>query len=175
MNKETNSSPYKITGDGNLSGAITASVATMGITVKIVNKSNNNTPYYQHPNDAGMDLCAYLTHGNVTIPPFQRVLIPTGVYLGIPNGFELQVRSRSGLALKKGIIVLNAPGTVDSGYIGEVGVILANISNESYVVENGDRIAQMVFSQYTKANLERVETLEETDRGAGGFGSTGVK
>lgn len=121
-----------------------------------------------------MDVRANLT-SSVELKPFQRALIPTGLFLEIPEGFECQVRPRSGLALKKGITVLNSPGTIDADYRGEVGVILINLSDETFVVENGERIAQLVFAEYKQAKWIETEVLTETERGAGGFGSTGVK
>jgi dUTP pyrophosphatase len=121
-----------------------------------------------------MDVRANLTE-SICLNPLERKLIPTGLFLEIPAGFECQVRPRSGLALKKGITVLNSPGTIDADYRGEVGVILINLSNEAFVIENGERIAQLIFSKVEQIEFEQVENLSETERGAGGFGSTGVK
>ena len=142
--------------------------------VKVINKSNNPLPEYSTPLSAGFDLRANLT-GPITINPGDRILVGTGLYIALEPGYEAQVRPRSGLALKKGITVLNAPGTVDADYRGEVGVILYNASNEAFVVEPGERIAQMVIARYEQAELIQVETLDETERGDGGFGHTGVK
>lgn len=151
---------------------------TMRLKVKIINNSENPDPTYQKVGDSGFDFMASLPEGaTITIEPMKRALIPTGLHFQIPIGFELQVRPRSGLALKNGITVLNTPGTVDSGYRGEVKVILFNTGEEPFVIKNGDRIAQGViapvqFSKTTK--FVRVNNLDESDRGSGGFGSTGV-
>ena len=128
-------------------------------------------PAYAHPSDAGMDLRSV---ADVTIPRFGRALVPTGLVALLPPGYEAQVRPRSGLALKKGVTVLNSPGTIDSGYRGEIGVILANFGEEAFEVRNGDKIAQLVVAPVTQAAVERTDVVDETDRGAGGFGSTGV-
>lgn len=141
--------------------------------VHIINKSRHSLPQYATDQSAGVDLCANVD-SPVVIPPLGRALIPTGLYIALPNGWEAQVRPRSGLALKKGITVLNAPGTIDADYRGEVGVILVNLSNEDFVINDGDRIAQMVFSQYGKTEFVEVQTLDQTERGDGGFGHTGV-
>jgi dUTP pyrophosphatase len=140
--------------------------------IKIINKSSNPLPSYQTAHAAGMDLMAHLST-SVTLQPMERKLIPTGLFVEIPAGFEAQVRPRSGLALKKGITVLNSPGTVDADYRGEIGVILINLSNEPFSRENGERIAQLVIAAHEKAEWKQVEILEETQRGSGGFGSTG--
>ena len=140
--------------------------------VKIVNKSAYPTPSYATEKSAGMDLKADIKEP-VTLGPFERALIPTGLYIALPDGTEAQVRPRSGLAAKHGISVLNAPGTIDADYRGEVKVILVNLSNEPFVVNPGERIAQMVVAQYAKVEWEEVEILDETLRGEGGFGSTG--
>ena len=133
------------------------------------------TPEYKTEGSSGMDLCAYIEDGSViTITPGQRTLVKTGISMVIPSGFEGQVRPRSGLALKNGITVLNTPGTIDSDYRGEIGIILVNHSQESFNINNGDRIAQIIFSPVIKANLSIAENLDETIRGEGGFGSTGV-
>ena len=128
-------------------------------------------PTYAHPGDAGMDLCSVQS---LVIPPGGRALVPTGLAMALPSGYEAQVRPRSGLALKRGVTVLNTPGTIDEGYRGEVGVILANFGNTDFVVEKGDRIAQMVIAPVTRAEIVEVSQVDETDRGTGGFGSTGV-
>lgn len=142
--------------------------------VKIKNTSQHELPKYETSASAGVDLRANLETA-ITLKPLERVLVKTGLFLEIPEGFEAQVRPRSGLALKKGITVLNSPGTVDADYRGEVGVILINLSNEEFVIENGERIAQLVFAKVEQANWINVEVLSETSRGEGGFGSTGVK
>jgi dUTP pyrophosphatase len=142
--------------------------------VKIKNTSQHELPKYETSASAGVDLRANLDTA-ITLKPLERVLVKTGLFLEIPEGFEAQVRPRSGLALKKGITVLNSPGTVDADYRGEVGVILINLSNEEFVIENGERIAQLVFARVEQANWVNVEILSETARGEGGFGSTGVK
>lgn len=144
------------------------------ITVKIVNKSNNEIPQYATAQSAGVDLRAF-TEEPIVLKPMERKLIHTGLYISLPVGYEAQVRPRSGLALKKGITVLNTPGTVDADYRGEVGVILINLSTEDFVIENGERIAQMIITNHEQANFQIVDELDETDRGAGGFGHTGVK
>ena len=141
--------------------------------VKVVNKSNNALPAYETKNSAGMDLRAYLPDGPVTLQPMQRALIPTGLYIEIPEGYEGQVRPRSGLAIKYGITVLNTPGTIDADYRGELKQILINLSDEPFVINNGDRIAQIVFARCEQAEMVEVEELSETERGAGGFGHTG--
>ena len=141
--------------------------------VKVVNKSNNALPAYETKNSAGMDLRAYLPDGSVTLQPMQRALIPTGLYIEIPEGYEGQVRPRSGLAFKHGITVLNTPGTIDADYRGELKQILINLSDEPFVINNGDRIAQIVFARCEQADMVEVEELSETERGAGGFGHTG--
>ncbi|WP_281541848.1 dUTP diphosphatase [Maribacter aestuarii] len=142
--------------------------------IKIVNKSSHELPHYETGASAGMDLRANILE-SVTLQPLERAIIKTGLNIELPVGYEAQVRPRSGLAAKKGITVLNAPGTIDADYRGEVGVILVNLSNESFVIENGERIAQMVIAKHERAEWERVEVLSETARGEGGFGSTGVK
>lgn len=144
------------------------------IDIKIVNKSNNPLPAYGTDDAAGMDLRAY-TDEPITIAPMERKLIHTGIYIALPKGYECQIRPRSGLALKKGITVLNTPGTIDADYRGEIGVILINLSNEPFIVENGERICQMVIKEYTRGNWNVVESLDDTQRGDGGFGHTGVK
>ena len=142
--------------------------------VEIVNKSKYPTPAYATEKSAGMDLKANIDEP-VTLGPLERAMIPTGLYIALPDGTEAQVRPRSGLAAKHGISVLNSPGTIDADYRGEVKVILVNLSNEPFVVNPGERIAQMIIAKYEKVEWEEVEQLDETERGAGGFGSTGVK
>lgn len=144
------------------------------ITVKVVNKSGNELPRYSTPDSAGMDLRASLSEP-VTLAPMQRALIPTGIYIALPKGYECQIRPRSGLALKHGVTVLNSPGTIDADYRGEIGVILVNLSDKPFVVNNGERICQMVVARYDRVAWQQVETLDETERGAGGFGHTGVE
>ena len=142
--------------------------------VKIVNKSSNDLPEYVTEHAAGMDLRANLME-EVSLEPFERKLIPTGLFIELPVGCEAQVRPRSGLALKKGITVLNSPGTIDADYRGEILVILINLSNENFVIKHGERIAQMIVSSHEKVKWETVEILENTVRGEGGFGHTGRK
>ena len=141
--------------------------------LKIVNTSNNPLPAYETKNSAGMDLRAYLPDGPITLEPMQRTLVPTGLYMEIPEGYEGQVRPRSGLAIKNGISVLNSPGTIDADYRGQVCVILINLSDKSFVINSGDRIAQLIIAKCEQADVVQVETLSETERGAGGFGHTG--
>lgn len=141
--------------------------------IKIINKSGHDLPRYETDLSAGVDLRANIDEA-ITLAPLQRKLIKTGLFMALPKGYEAQVRPRSGLALKKGITVLNTPGTIDADYRGEIGVILVNLSNEPFTVENGERIAQMVIAKCEQANFIAVEELDETDRGAGGFGSTGT-
>lgn len=142
--------------------------------INIINKSQHALPSYETIASAGMDLRANLTQP-IVIEPMDRALIPTGLFMELPIGYEAQVRPRSGLALKKGITCLNSPGTIDADYRGEIGVILANLSKETFVVENGERIAQMVIAKHERAEWIEAEELSTTERGAGGFGSTGVK
>ena len=142
--------------------------------VKIVNKSNNQLPAYSTKLSAGMDLRASLEE-DVILKPLERALIPTGLFIELPEGFEAQIRPRSGLAYKHGLSVLNTPGTIDADYRGEIGVILVNLSNEDFVVKNGERICQMVIAKHETIDWNQVEILEDTDRGAGGFGHTGKK
>lgn len=143
--------------------------------VKVVNKSDNPMPFYETVNAAGMDLRAYLPDGHIVIKSMQRVLVPTGLFMEIPEGYEGQVRPRSGLAIKHGITVLNSPGTIDADYRGEVKIILINLSDTDFVIENGDRIAQMVFAKCEQMDMLNVDVLGETERGIGGFGHTGSK
>lgn len=140
--------------------------------IKLINKSNYPRPDYATENSAGMDLRANITE-SIGLAPMQRVLVPTGLYMALPKGCEAQIRPRSGLALKQGITVLNTPGTIDADYRGEIGVILINLSDKPYLIQPGDRIAQMVINKYEKVDIEIVETLDETERGEGGFGHTG--
>ena len=145
------------------------------MTVKIINKSDNNLPAYETSSSAGMDLRAYLPEGPITLKPMQRTLVPTGLFMEIPEGYEGQVRPRSGLAAKHGITVLNSPGTIDADYRGEIKVILVNLSKEPFVINRGERIAQMVIARYEKIEWEQVCELSDSERGEGGFGSTGKK
>ncbi len=144
------------------------------LEVKVVNNGHQPLPAYATPQSAGMDLRANLD-APVTLQPMERRLIPTGLHIALPAGYEAQVRPRSGLALKKGITVLNTPGTIDADYRGEIGVILINLSQEEFVVNDGERIAQMVIAKHETAGFIEVEVLEESERGAGGFGHTGTK
>ena len=141
--------------------------------MNIVNKSDNSMPAYETVNSAGMDLRAYLPDGEMVIKPMQRALVPTGLFMEIPVGYEGQVRPRSGLAIKSGITVLNSPGTIDADYRGEVKVILINLSDADFVIKSGDRIAQLIIAKCEQMEIVEVETLSETERGAGGFGHTG--
>lgn len=141
--------------------------------LKIVNQSNNPLPAYETVNSAGMDLRAWLPDGPATLEPMQRFLVPTGLYMEIPEGFEGQVRPRSGLAVKSGVTVLNSPGTIDADYRGQVYVILINLSDKPFVINSGDRIAQLVIARCEQAEPVAVESLSVTERGEGGFGHTG--
>lgn len=142
--------------------------------VQIINKSHQALPAYATGLSAGMDLRANITEP-IVLKPLQRCLVPTGLSIALPEGYEAQVRPRSGLALKKGITVLNSPGTIDADYRGEIGVILVNLSDTDFVIEDGERIAQMVVARYEQVEWEAVETLSETERGEGGFGHSGRK
>ena len=142
--------------------------------IKVVNRGHQPLPAYATEQSAGMDLRANID-GPIVLHPLERRLIPTGLHIALPEGYEAQVRPRSGLALKHGITVLNAPGTIDADYRGEVGVVLINLSGEDFVVADGERIAQLVVARYEQACLEEVEQLDETERGEGGYGHTGVK
>jgi len=144
------------------------------MTIKIINRSEHPLPHYETEASAGMDLRANLSE-TMTLEPLERAIIKTGLFIELPIGYEAQVRPRSGLAAKKGVTVLNAPGTIDADYRGEIGVILVNLSNQTFEVENGERIAQLVIAKHERAHWEVTEVLEETTRGAGGFGSTGTK
>lgn len=143
------------------------------MNVQIINRSHHPLPAYATPLSAGMDLRANLTEP-IVLKPLARCLVPTGLYIALPEGYEAQVRPRSGLAIKKGITVLNSPGTIDADYRGEVCVILVNLSTEDFVIEDGERIAQMVIARHEQVNWECVDELTETQRGTGGFGHTGV-
>lgn len=141
--------------------------------VKIINRSHHPLPKYETAQSAGLDLKAFLPDGPITLAPMQRGLVKTGLFMELPAGYEAQVRPRSGLALKKGITVLNSPGTIDADYRGEICVILINLSQEDFLINDGERIAQMVVARHEQAELVQVEELSETERGAGGFGHTG--
>jgi dUTP pyrophosphatase len=148
------------------------STAQFPVVVKIINESGNPLPAYATEGSAGMDLCAHI-HESVVLEPLERRLISTGLFIELPTGYEAQIRPRSGLALKQGITCLNSPGTIDADYRGEIGVILINLSNEMQVIKTGDRIAQMVIAPVTQISWEPATALTPTNRGAGGFGSTG--
>ena len=139
----------------------------------VVNQSNNPLPLYSTEHSAGMDLRAFLQEP-ITLQPLERALVPTGLFMELPEGYEAQVRPRSGLAIKNGITVLNTPGTIDADYRGEVKIILINLSNEPFTIQNGDRIAQMIIAKYEKITWNQVAQLSGTERGAGGFGSSGI-
>lgn len=141
--------------------------------IQIVNKSKHSLPQYATLFSAGMDLRANLDEP-VVLKPMQRCLVPTGLYIALPKGYEAQIRPRSGLALKQGVTLLNAPGTIDSDYRGEIGVIMINLSAEDFVIGDGARIAQMVIARHEQAEWQEVEVLDETERGGGGFGHTGI-
>lgn len=153
---------------------VTQSSWAIDMTINIINKSSHDLPHYETIASAGMDLRANLDK-SVTLKPMERAIIKTGLFIELPIGIEAQVRPRSGLAIKKGITVLNAPGTIDADYRGEIGVILVNLSNEDFKIENGERIAQLVIAKHERAEWNEVEILSETARGEGGFGSTGTK
>lgn len=144
------------------------------IKVQVINKGHQQLPAYATPQSAGMDLRANIDE-SITLHPMERRLIPTGLYIALPVGYEAQIRPRSGLALKHGITVLNTPGTVDADYRGEVMVLLVNFSQEDFIINDGERIAQMVIARHEQGEFVEVETLDETERGAGGYGHTGVK
>lgn len=143
------------------------------MNVQIINKSKHATPNYETEGAAGMDLRANIDD-SITLKPLERAIVKTGLFIALPVGFEAQVRPRSGLAAKKGITVLNSPGTIDADYRGEIGVILVNLSNEDFVINDGERIAQLVIAKHERAIWQEVEILSKTERGSGGFGSTGV-
>lgn len=144
------------------------------IDVKIINRSHHPLPEYGTFEAAGMDVRAYLPDGPVTLRPLERALIPTGLYIQLPSGYECQIRPRSGLALRNGITIVNSPGTVDADYRGEIGVILLNAGAEDFTVNDGERICQMVIKEYVKVKWEPTEELDRTKRGEGGFGHTGT-
>lgn len=143
------------------------------MNVQIINKSKHALPHYETSGSAGMDLRANIADA-IVLKPLGRAIIKTGLFIALPKGYEAQVRPRSGLAAKKGVTVLNSPGTVDADYRGEIGVILVNLSNEDFTIEDGERIAQLVIAKHEQVSWEQVDVLDETKRGAGGFGSTGV-
>ncbi len=142
--------------------------------IKVVNKGHQPLPQYATPQSAGMDLRANLEEP-ITLKPMERRLIPTGLHIALPAGYEAQVRPRSGLALKKGITVLNSPGTIDADYRGEIGVLLINLSQDDFIVNDGERIAQMIIARHEQGEFVEVDVLDETERGEGGYGHTGVK
>ena len=142
--------------------------------IKIINKSNNETPKYESEKSAGMDIRAFVKQ-ELLIKPLERTLVKTGLYMELPNNVEAQIRPRSGLALKKGITVLNSPGTIDADYRGEIGIILINLSKENFIIKSGDRIAQMVITKHESINWEVTSKLARSERGSSGFGSTGLK
>jgi dUTP pyrophosphatase len=142
--------------------------------IKVINQSNNELPHYATADSAGLDIRAFLSE-SVVLKPLERRLIPTGLYLEIPSGFEVQIRPRSGFAFKQGVTVLNSPGTIDADYRGEIGVLLINLSQDEVIIETGDRVAQMVVAPFVQATLNQTTELSETSRGEGGFGSTGKK
>ena len=142
------------------------------ISINIINQSNNELPAYATLGSAGMDIRAFLTE-SILLKPMERALIPTGLFMEIPEGFEIQIRPRSGMALKQGVTCLNTPGTIDSDYRGEIKVLLINLSNEDQAINNNDRIAQMILAKTERAHLQIVDKIAETKRGAGGFGHTG--
>ena len=144
------------------------------MNVKIVNKSHHVLPAYETIASAGMDMRAFIQE-EITLKPMERTLVPTGLFIELPVGYEAQVRPRSGLAFKKGITVLNTPGTIDADYRGEIKVILVNLSKEDFVIQDGERIAQMIVSKHEKVDWVKVEVLDDSERGAGGFGHTGVQ
>ena len=143
------------------------------MTIKVINKSKHDLPKYQTELSAGMDLYANIDEP-ITLKPLERTLVKTGLFISLPKGYEAQIRPRSGLAFKNGITVLNTPGTIDADYRGEIGVILVNLSSQDFTINDGDRIAQMVIAKHETATWEEVENLDETNRGEGGFGSSGV-
>ena len=143
------------------------------MVLKLVNKSNNDLPKYETELSAGMDVRSFI-ESPIILKPFERKLVNTGLYAQLEKGYEIQVRPRSGLALKKGITVLNSPGTIDADYRGEIGVVLINLSNDDFIINSGDRIAQLVVSKHEQPNLEQTDSLDSTSRGEKGFGSTGV-
>lgn len=145
------------------------------ISVKIVNNSHHPLPAYSTIDSAGMDVRAYLPNGPIVLKPMERRLIPTGLHIELPQGYECQIRPRSGLALKHGLTIVNSPGTIDADYRGEIGVILMNLSQDEFIVNDGERICQMVVKEYTRVEWVQTESLSSSERGKGGFGHTGVK
>lgn len=145
------------------------------VSVKIINKSHHPLPEYGTPGAAGMDVRAYLPEGPITLGPGQRALVPTGLYMQLPQGYECQIRPRSGLSLNYGLTVLNSPGTVDADYRGEIGVIMINLGENDFVINDGERICQMVITTYSRVRWEETERLDRTVREDGGFGHTGLK
>ena len=145
------------------------------ISVKIVNNSHPPLPAYSTIDSAGMDVRAYLPNGPIVLKPMERRLIPTGLHIELPQGYECQIRPRSGLALKHGLTIVNSPGTIDADYRGEIGVILMNLSQDEFIVNDGERICQMVVKEYTRVEWVQTESLSSSERGEGGFGHTGVK
>lgn len=146
----------------------------MQVKVSIINRSHHALPSYSTPLSAGMDIRANLDTP-ITLQPGERCLVPTGLFIALPEGYEAQIRPRSGLAIKHGITVLNSPGTIDADYRGEIGIILINHSDKAFVIEDGERVGQMVVAQYNRVEWNETDSLDETERGAGGFGHTGVK
>lgn len=144
------------------------------MNVRIINKSNNQLPAYETISSAGLDLKAFLPNGELNLKPLQRILVPTGLFMELPNGHEAQIRPRSGLALKSGITVLNSPGTIDADYRGEIKILLINFSDTDFLIKDGDRIAQMIIAKHEQVSWEEVGLLGETQRGAGGYGHTGI-
>lgn len=142
--------------------------------LKVINRSHHPLPKYETPQSAGLDLKAFLPEGSINLQPLNRMMVKTGLFIELPVGFEAQIRPRSGLALKKGITVLNSPGTIDADYRGEICVILINLSQEPFIINDGERIAQMVIARHEQAELVEVTELTDTERGTGGFGHTGV-
>ena len=145
------------------------------ISVRIVNNSHHPLPAYSTIDSAGMDVRAYLPNGPIVLKPMERRLIPTGLHIELPQGYECQIRPRSGLALKHGLTIVNSPGTIDADYRGEIGVILMNLNQDEFVVNDGERICQMVVKEYTRVEWVQTESLSSSERGEGGFGHTGVK
>jgi len=143
------------------------------LTIRIINRSDNPLPKYETSGSAGMDLRAHIPEP-ITLGPLERTLVPTGLHIELPQGYEAQIRARSGLAIKRGLTMLNSPGTIDSDYRGEIKCIVVNLSNEPQTIEPGERIAQMIIARYEQIAWQQVETLEETERSSGGFGSTGT-
>lgn len=150
-------------------------MAEKNIEIKIINRSHHPLPTYSTTESAGMDVRAFLPEGSIVLKPGERTLVPTGLYMQLPSGYECQIRPRSGLALRSGITILNTPGTVDADYRGEIGVIVFNAGSEPFVINDGERICQMVIKEYVKARWNLVERIDETKRGDGGFGHTGLQ